>query len=318
MMPVMQPTLSTHHIGDPSPPPGALLTTQDLITLYETTHLPSLASPAPIRCRLRKYFDPLRALSIAALTVPVVQTWVNTIRQHSTSQSNACLTLLRSMINLAIRCQLWPSQINPAAYVKRKKLAARTRYVLEAEVPGLITELEREPVFIRLYFYLEIFCGPRPSEVERMRRQHVRLLSDGTAFWFKPETKTTEHRIRLPFCLPDLLTRHLAVLSPATDWLFPSRHDRPLSHEFWHARWEEIRDRCRLHDVQMRDLRRTCSTRLLNDADTPMDLISLSKGVLNHTNLNTTQIYARPTLERVGMLLDAHMRKTLKNSGVTY
>jgi site-specific recombinase XerD len=86
-----------------------------------------------------------------------------------------------------------------------------------------------------------------------------------------------------------------------------------LSHEFWHARWTEIRDRAGLQDVQLRDLRRTCATRLL---DRGMDLISLSKGVLNHSNLTTTKTYARPTLERVGQHLDAHMQHTLSRAGV--
>lgn len=293
--------------------PPSLVTVQDLVTTYADLHLKTLAHPAPIACRLRLYFTPLLKLPLDELTVPVVQSWVNDIRQHSKAQADASLTLLRSMINHAIRWQLWNGLINPAAFVHRKKSPARSRYILDIEIPALIEQLEREPVFIRLYFYLELFCGPRPGEVERIQRSHIKLLRDGTAFWFKPTTKPgTEHRILLPFSLPDLLERHLAVLSPATNWLFPARNlDRHLSHEFWHARWDEIRRRCDLRDVQMRDLRRTCSTRLLNDRDTPIDLISLSKGVLNHSNLATTQIYARPSLERVGALLDAHMRKTL-------
>lgn len=292
--------------------PTALATVQDLVTTYSDLHLSTLSQPAPIRCRIRLYFTPLLNLPIDALTVPVIQHWVNTIRPHSKSQADSSLKLLRSMINKAITWQLWTGSINPAAYVQCKKPSSRGRYILDAEMPALITELEREPVFIRLYFYLELFCGPRPGEVERIKRAHIKVLRDGSAFWMKPTTKTTEHRVLLPFTLPDLLTRHLAVLSPATEWLFPARKlTRHLSHEFWHARWEEIRERAGLRDVQMRDLRRTCSTRLLNNGEKSIDLITLSKGVLNHSNLNTTQIYARPSLERVGALLDAHMRKTL-------
>jgi hypothetical protein len=65
-------------------------------------------------------------------------------------------------------------------------------------------------------------------------------------------------------------------------------------------------------------LRRTCATDLLNDEENPMDLISLSKGVLNHSNLNTTTVYARPKMEKVGRHLDARMRKVLGKAGVRY
>jgi integrase len=300
----------------PPPPliPTMLTTVQDLITLYETVHLSSLAQPASTRTRLRRYFSTLRPLPLAALTVPTIQAWANSIRPHSRTQADGSVKLLRAMINFAIRSQLWTGTINPAEHVLCKPPSARSRYILDAEVPSFIRECEREPVFIRLYFYLEFFTGPRPGEVERMKRQHVKLLRDGSACWFKPQTKTTEHRIMLPFSIPDLLAKHLAVLSPATDYLFPARNlVRHLSHEFWHARWTEIRDRAGLQDVQLRDLRRTCATRLL---DRGMDLISLSKGVLNHSNLTTTKTYARPTLERVGQHLDAHMQHTLSRAGV--
>jgi integrase len=295
-------------------PVAPVVTVQDLVTAYQQLHLPTLKQPASVRCRLSKYFGPLLALPVDALTVPIVLGWVNEIRRHSTTQADGCLTILRSMINKAIEWQLWTGQSNPAAFVRRKRASPRTRYILEHELPGLIRELEREPVFIRLYFYLVLFCAPRPGEVERAQRPHFLPLPEGGCVWFKPTTKTTEHSVQLPEPITRLLSRHLEVLSPATPWIFPGRRGRCLSKEFWHARWVEIRERCGLHDVQLRDLRRTTSTHLLGDKE--MDLMSLSKGVLNHSNLNTTQVYARPKLERVGEMLNTYMHKTLAKAGV--
>ena len=308
--------MSPPSVPNPKPQPNTLVTVQDLVTLYEQLHLPSLKQPASVACRLRKYFTPLLELPVEELTVPCILGWVNQIRTHSKVQADGCLTILRSMINKAIEWQLWKGQVNPAAFVKRKRSHPRTRYILEQEFPRLILELEREPVFIRLYFYMVMFCGPRPGEVERTEKSHV-VLFEEAGYWFKPTTKTTEHKIALPGHIPDLMRRHMAVLSPHTHWLFPGRKGACLSKEFWNARWVEIRERAGLHDVQLRDLRRTCATRLMNDDEMPMDLISLSKGVLNHSNLNTTQVYARPMLEKVGKILDAHMRKTMKKAGVS-
>ena len=308
---------ATHHGSNVSPPP-ALVTVQDLVSLYDQLHVSTLKHPAPVRCRLRKYFGPLLPLPLDALTIPVVLGWVNEIRTHSTTQADSCLTHLRSMINAAIGWGLWKGG-NPAGAVKRRRQKPRKRYVLDHEFPGLIKELEREPVFIRLYFYIILFCAPRPGEAEHAKRQHFTIQSNHMALWFRPDTKNQDDQyLPLPYCLPSLLARHLAVLQPHTPWLFPGRKGHCLSKEFWNARWVEIRERCNLRDVQLRDLRRTCATRLLNDDDNPMDLISLSKGVLNHRSLNTTQIYAQPKLERIGRLLDAHMRTALKRAGVTY
>jgi integrase len=217
-----------------------------------------------------------------------------------------------------IEWNLWKQPFNPAAVIATgKKPAPRKRYVMEQEFPTLIREIEREPVFIRLYFYLVMFTGPRPGEVEHAKQAHFHVMPDGSVLWHKPITKTDEHYIMLPYCLPELIRRHMAVLQPS-QWLFPGRKGQCLSKEFWNARWVEIRDRCKMHDVQLRDLRRTCATDLLNDEENPMDLISLSKGVLNHSNLNTTTVYARPKMEKVGRHLDARMRKVLGKAGVRY
>lgn len=308
--------LATHQTS--SPEPSALVTMGDLLSLYDSLHVQHLKHPAPVRCRVRKYFGPLRALPIESLTVPIVLGWVNDIRTHSKTQADSCLTHLRSMINAAVEWGLWKGA-NPAITVKRKRQKPRKRYVLDHEFPGLIRELEREPVFIRLYFYMILFCAPRPGEAEHARRDAFTIQDHGMALWLRPDTKNQDDQyMQLPYCLPALLARHLAVLQPHTPWLFPGKKGQCLSKEFWNARWVEIRDRCNLRDVQLRDLRRTCATRLLNDEDQPMDLISLSRGVLNHRSLNTTQIYAQPKLERIGHLLDAHMRKTLRKAGVTY
>lgn len=291
-----------------------LTTVQDLVSTFDHLHISTLKAPAPVRCRIRRYFGPLLPLPMESLSVPVIIDWVNGIRAHSETQANGCITILRSMINRAIEWGLWQGA-NPATRVRRKRNRQRSRYVLESEVPQLIREIEREPAMQRLYYYFVLFCGCRPGEAEG-----IKIVNIKNGVWFKPDTKNgSEHRIPLPFNMPDLLQRHLNAGYPEQVYVFENLTTRhPLTKVFWHREWSIVRKRAGLEDVQLRDLRRTCSTRLLNGVVTashsrtmPLDLISVSKGVLNHRNLSTTQIYAQPMLERISGAMDANMREAL-------
>ena len=61
-------------------------------------------------------------------------------------------------------------------------------------------------------------------------------------------------------------------------------------------------------DVQLRDIRRTCATYLLNLQQNKLDLLSLSKGVMNHRDLNTTQIYAQPMMDTILRSMDQNVQ----------
>ncbi len=288
----------------------APVTVADLVDLYAKLHFPTLRQPQADQARIRRYFAQLLAVPLEAVDLKLILGWTNSIRAHSPTQADCCLRLLRCMFNRAIEWQLWTGA-NPVT-VKRKRPRARGRYLEALEIPRLVHELEKEPVMIRLFFYIVLFCGCRPGEAQRMLIQDVKLFPEGGGTWYKPTTKNgQEHRIALPFEIPTLITRHLSVTPPEHVYLFQNRRTgKPLSYAYWFAEWEHIRRRANLDDVQLRDLRRTCATALLN-SDQPLDLISLSKGVLNHTNLATTQVYAVPMIENVGRALDANMRKAL-------
>jgi integrase len=237
------------------------------------------------------------------------------------------------MFNRAIEWGLWTG-INPGIYVKRKKPSRRKRYVMEGEQPALIREMEREPVMSRIFFYLCMFCANRPGEAERTKIADLKPVDTGF-LWRRPTTKNGEEQwIPLPDPLPELLRRYLAVLPPQQVYLFQnSRRPKPLGHTYWTTQWRYIRKRAGLGPeqdehgrnikgtaIRIYDLRRTCSTRVMNakDPSERLDLISLSKGVLNHADLNTTQIYAIPDLERIRQALSANAKRVLAAGGAVY
>lgn len=288
-------------------------TIHDLLTAYETIYIPTLApSTQPThRCRLRNYFDALRPLPCESVTVPVLQQWFNTNRTRSETQAILSVRLLRSAINIAIEWGLW-TWANPAQRVRVKTLKRRTRYVTEMERPSLLAEIEREPVKNRLYFYFPLFCGCRPGEAEKVKISEIQH-----GMWVKPSTKNgSEQRVPLPSQMVALLERHLASGWPGQVYVFENfRTGRPHTKTHWHREWEMVRQRAKLHDVHLHDLRRTCATSLTNGLDATgrgaLDLNTVSRGVLNHSSLSTTQIYTIPSIERIRYALDRNMRGAL-------
>jgi integrase len=273
-------------------------TVQDLVTAYLVNHVPTLKDSRPTVCKVRKYFGPLLPLPLESLTVPVIQGWVNEIRKHSAAQADGSLSILRTMFNLAIEWDLYKGP-NVAQRVKRKRAHRRTRYVMEPERPALLREIDREPLMNRLYMYIGYYVGPRPGEIRNARVQDLKLFETDqgrVGIWIKPTTKNGDtQQVPLPQFVCELLAEYLATLPPGQIYLFANRYGRKPSKEWWHQQWTEVRKRAGLLDVQQRDLRRTCAT----DLTEHLDLVSISKGVLNHRDLNTTQIYVQPINKRV-------------------
>lgn len=285
-----------------------MVTVRDVMTAFMELHVSQLKQPASVCCRLRKYFDPLLPLPLESLSVPVVLRWVNEIRQHSPTQADGCLTILRTMLSRAVEWEMYKGA-NVARLIPRRRQPRRKRYVLKDEIPALLAVLDRQPIMDQVYFYLQLFCAPRPGEIEAAQVTHFKLFAD-KALWVKPVTKNGDaHQIPLPAFLVERLRWYLSTIPSDQPYLFQVREGHPMRHSTWHRRWDEIRRVARMEDVQMRDLRRTCATYLLNLQSHRIDLQSLSKGVLNHRDLNTTQIYAQPMVETIESSLNANVQE---------
>lgn len=290
----------------------ALCTMADLMDAFDKLHVSQLRDPRSLRCRLRKYFGPLLPLPLESLSVPIILGWVNDIRKVSPVQADACLSALRTMLNKAIEWDMYKGA-NTAQLIKRRRPARRKRYVMAGERPALVTEIDREPLMLRVYFYMMYYVAPRPAELQRTKIEHLKLFQNGNDWagvWIKPTTKNGDiQQVPLPSFVCGLLVEYLATVPPTQAQLFMNEQGRVPSTTWWHNHWTEVRRRAGLPDVQQRDLRRSCAT----DLTEYLDLVSISKGVLNHRDLNTTQIYVQPVDQRIVSAMDAHVLNTRRH-----
>lgn len=290
---------------------SATLTVGEVLDTFIELHVRTLKDPAPVLTRIKLYFGPLRDKPLDSLTVMDLERWAQSIRSHSKAQAVGCVSILRTMYRQANIWGLYKGE-NIARYVRKGRIAARKRYVTEAEAPALVTALQQEPPLVRLYFSLIYETGCRPGEARMIKPQHLKLWQDDKqrwqGVWTKPTTKTDEPQaVPLPSWLAGLASEVMTTIPATQPYLFMGREPgRCQSKTAWHLLWVKIRKRAGLHDVHEHDLRRSCSTDLLNDGT---DLITLSKGVLNHSSLETTTRYAYPRLERVRLILEARSRK---------
>lgn len=287
-------------------PQASPLTVHELLTTFDKLHVSQLKDPRPTRNKLKLHFDTLRPLPLDSLTVPVVLDWYNTNKERSQVQADACLSILRTALNRAIQWEMYSGN-NVAKLVKRKAFPRRKRFVMKDERPALITELDRQPLMLRVYFYLLYYTGSRPGEIQRIQLQDLKLFQRGQDYvgiLIKPTTKNGDaQQVPLPSFVCALLIEYLATLPPVqTDLFIGKRGKKPSKEWFWNQ-WKAIRKRAGLADVQQRDLRRTCAT----DLTSHLDLITISKGVLNHRDLNTTQIYVQPINERIIDAMNANV-----------
>jgi len=301
--------MQTNQPGGPEKggaPQASPVTVHDLLTTFDKLHVSQLKDPRPTRNKINLYFEALRPLPLESLTVPVVLEWYITNKKRSQIQADGCISILRTAINRAIEWDMYRG-VNVAKLVKRKAFPRRKRFVMKEERPALIDEIDREPLMLRVYFYLLYYTGSRPNEIRTVLLRNLKIFQhDGqyVGVLMKPTTKNGEaQQVPLPAFVCALLVEYLATLPADQTALFIGSRGRIPSKEWFHEHWCEVRKRAGLGDVQQRDLRRTCAT----DLTSHLDLITISKGVLNHRDLNTTQIYVQPINERIIDAMNANV-----------
>ena len=220
--------------------------------------------------------------------------------------ANALVRLVRAMFNLS---QDWGlhAGLNPAAKVKMFKEQARDRFVTPDELPRLWTALLAEPnPFIRGAFIVGLLTGARRSEVLGMQWADLDLQQ---CLWKIPDTKAGRpHYVPLPIPVIQELQR-LPRLE-GNPYVFCGRWGK--SHLVNVAKpWARIRKEAGLNDVRIHDLRRTLGSWMVAAGAS----LSLIGKALNHSNVSTTQVYARLQLEPVRLALEANATKML---GVIY
>ena len=161
---------------------------------------------------------------------------------------------------------------------------ARERFLLPKEWTAIKQVLDQRAPKIRIYFYLLLLEGSRMSELRYMRWEHVDL---DAWLWFKPITKTKRAQT-LPLSHP--ACQLLNSLPRTGSYVFPGEHGHvPWSATAVEYHWRKIRWLAGCPDVQIRDLRRTLGSWMTIHGEN----LIIIKDILHHTDIKTTQVYAK-------------------------
>lgn len=189
----------------------------------------------------------------------------------------------------------------------RRKRAPRERFILPKEWDFLRPIIQTQPVKVRVYFSLLFLLGPRMSEMRTARWTDLDLAA---SIWHKTKTKNGRRQIiPLPMAAVDLL-RQLPQLGP---YLFSGDLDkgghphRPWSRTAVMHWWRKIRWEAGCPDVQIRDIRRTAATWMVQGGENLMTI----KEILNHSSVAITQVYARADCATQAAALDRHAKRVL-------
>lgn len=189
----------------------------------------------------------------------------------------------------------------------RRKRFPRERFVLPKEWDQLRPIIQAKPIKVCIYFSLLFLLGPRMSEMRTARWVELDLAA---GIWHKTKTKNGRRQIiPLPEAACDLL-RQLPQTGP---FLFSGDIDkggnpnRPWSRTAVTHWWRKIRWEAGCPDVQIRDIRRTAATWMVQGGENLMVI----KEILNHSSVTITQVYARADSATQAAALDRHAKRVL-------
>ncbi len=282
------------------------------IPIFRAQHVALLKDTKNIDSRLRLYFPPLMATALKDLTRMQILEWFNGIASYSPAQANACLSLLRTMYAKASEWGLYEGE-NRAKYITKRPRKSRKRYLHPDEFQRLMTVLKSYPSWLQLYIEMCLTLGNRPGEARAVKWCDLEFFEVNGVWqgrWTKPTTKTDTHSIPIP----SVLAAKLSAMSRTGPYVFTGHCSHaPVSATWLFELWSQVREGAGLPDVRLHDLRRTCAT-YLNNAGANLSVIS--RGVLNHTNLQTTSIYVQQMQEPVMKALEAHSQALEKMGGI--
>lgn len=259
--------------------------------------------------RIRQYLLPawgnLKAVSIKPADAAALHRRIGEAHKY---EANRVIELMSKMFALA---QRWgfvaDGHTNPAKGIEHYREEKRDRWVTPEELPKLAEAIDQEQnPYARAAVWMYLLTGARKSELLKARwddlnveRRELRL----------PETKAGRiHYVPLSEPAMTLLANipRLAGNPYILPGLKSGAHLVNISKP-----WGRIRKAAGVEDVRLHDLRRTVGS-WLAQAGNSLHLIGR---VLNHSNPNTTAVYARFGQDHVREALEAHAKRIMGIAG---
>lgn len=223
-------------------------------------------------------------------------------------EANRTVALLSKMFELA---RNWgvidESAPNPARGLDRFKETKRERWVKPEEMPRLAAAVDAERnVYVRAAIWLYLLTGLRKTELLEARWENVDLIRREIRL---PDTKSGRpHDVPLSAGAIHLL--RLLPRQEGNPFVLPG-HIEGRSLVNISKPWDRIRKHAGIDDVRLHDLRRTVGSWMVQSGAS----LPLIGRVLNHSNVSTTQVYARFGLDPVRDALEAHGQRVLDTVG---
>lgn len=241
--------------------------------------------------QFQRYLRPWRKRKLSHIRKRDIQLLHASVGQdHGPYAANRLLALLRHLFNKS-RDWGFLEHANPAIGITRFREASRERFLQADEFPRFFQALADEPnQTVRDYFLLSLLTGARRANVQAMEWTHINFAQ---ATWTIPTTKSgATHTVPLvPEAIRILKAREAHVTG---QWVFPGTGQSEHLMDPKRA-WKRILKRAGLEDLRLHDLRRTLGSW---QASTGASLPIIGKA-LGHTNVNTTAIYSRLSLDPV-------------------
>ena len=281
-------------------------TFKDLEDLYRERHIPRKRSGSTDIMALNKYLAAWRGRKLSSIKRADVAQLHAQIGKKYQYRANRVLALVGTMFNLAKIWGLHEGE-NPTIGIELYKEEKRDRFLLQDEMPVFFSALaEEKDIYLKAAVLTLLLTGTRKSEALSMRWEDIDMTL-GT--WRIPKTKAGRpHYLPLPQQVKALLT----ALPRMKDnpYVFVGVKSGGHIVDIKKA-WERIKERTKISDIRIHDLRRTLGSWMAAGGDS----LLLIGRTLNHSQLKTTQIYARLQLDPIRAALQANATKMLSIAG---
>lgn len=281
-------------------------TVADLCTAYLNRHAKAHKKTwDEDESRINRHILPIWGAKAAnSITTDQVAKLHSKIGSKTPYEANRTLQLVKTIWNLGQKWGYVHSDTkNPTNGVQKFKEKKRDRWVTPQELPKVTKAIESESnPYLRAAFWLYLLTGVRKSELLNATWADVDLARKELKI---PETKAGRiHYVPLSSPAVELLRTLPRV--QGNPYVLPGIVDgRPLVNI--DKPWRRIRKAAGIEDVRLHDLRRTVGSWMAADG---ASLVVIGKA-LDHSNPQTTQIYARLGQDPVRDALERHGTKIM-------
>jgi integrase len=294
----------------PSTPKTAGLSFESMCDIYWERYGQRKKSGYSDACRIRKYLKPAFGdTPLVSLSRAQVATFHHELGKTRPYEANRNVELIGRIIELAKSWGFYPEeQPSPTKRIEAFPEIKRERFVTVEEMPRLVAAIdEEETPYVKALIWMYLLLGLRKNELLRLKWSDIDMKAK-TITIAEPKGRhgTKSHVLPLPKAVSDLLKKVPKVVG--NPYMFPGFYrgthltviDRP---------WRRIRAKAGLEDVRIHDLRRTLGS-WMAQSGVPINIIGK---ILNHSQLQTTQIYARLSTEPLREVMDEHAERVLRS-----